>query len=150
MYKTYTDNLSMPNVPRWPLILYYDGDCPLYAREIRLLSRHADTEHLLLIDIGGADFQANSVGIGKAILANRLHARFADGQWVTGLDATLWSWRAAELGRWATPLTWRPLRPVFELGYRLFCRLRPQLAWLPHPQAGKRCQRKQCGSDRHP
>jgi predicted DCC family thiol-disulfide oxidoreductase YuxK len=150
LYKTYTDNLTMPNVPRWPLTLYYDGDCPLCAREIRLLSRHADTEHLLLIDIASADFQANSVGIDQAALANRLHARFADGQWVTGLDATLWSWRAAGLGRWATPLTWRPLRPVFELGYRLFCRLRPQLAWLPHPQAGKRCQREQCSADRHP
>ena len=150
MYKTYTENLTRPNTPRWPLTLYYDGDCPLCAREIRLLSRHADAQRLLLIDIDSADFRADSVGIDKATLANRLHARFADGQWVTGLDATLWSWRAAGLGHWATPLSWRPLRPVFELGYRLFCLLRPQLAWLPHPQAGNRCQREQRGSDRHP
>lgn len=140
----------MSHYPHWPLTLYYDGDCPLCAREIRFLSRHADTQRLLLIDIGSADFQADKVGIDSATLANRLHARFADGQWVTGLDATLWSWRAAGLGRWATPLTWRPLRPVFELGYRLFCLLRPHLAWLPHPEAGKRCQRGQCSSDRRP
>jgi predicted DCC family thiol-disulfide oxidoreductase YuxK len=150
LYKTYTDNLTTPNVPRWPPTLYYDGDGPLCAREIRLLSRHAGAERLLLIDIGATDFQADSVGIDQATLANRLHARFVDGQWVTGLDATLWSWRAAGLGRWATPLTWRPLRPVLELGYRLFCLLRPQLAWLPHPQAGKRCQHEQCSADRRP
>ncbi|WP_324731489.1 thiol-disulfide oxidoreductase DCC family protein [Pseudomonas paeninsulae] len=140
----------MPHAPRWPLTLYYDGDCPLCAQEIQLLSRHANEQRLLLIDISSAGFQADSVGIDSTTLTNRLHARFADGQWVTGLDATLWSWRATGLGRWATPLTWRSLRPVFELGYWLFCVLRPQLAWLPHPQAGNRCQRGQCNADQRP
>ena len=73
-----------------------------------------------------------------------LHARFADGRWVTGLDATLWSWRAAGLGFWATPLTWRVFRPLLEFGYRLFCRLRPHLAWLPHPDSGSRCDDDRC------
>ncbi|WP_372875281.1 thiol-disulfide oxidoreductase DCC family protein [Pseudomonas sp.] len=140
----------MSDSPHWPLTLYYDGDCPLCAREIRFLSRHANAQRLQLIDIGSADFPATGVGIDNTTLTNRLHARFADGQWVTGLDATLWSWRAAGLGRWATPLTWRPLRPMFELGYRLFCRLRQHLAWLPHPEAGKRCRRGQCSSARRP
>lgn len=140
----------MTNSPQWPLTLYYDGDCPLCAREIQLLNRHANAERLLLVDISSEAFHADSVGIDKHTLANRLHAHFADGQWVTGLDATLWSWRAAGLGRWATPLTWMPLRPVFELGYWLFCVLRPHLTWLPHPDAGKRCQNGQCDIDRKP
>lgn len=129
----------MPLTAHWPLTLYYDGSCPLCAREIRLLRRHADAQRLRLVDISAADFAAQPLGRSRAELENRLHARFADGRWVTGLDATLWSWRAAGLGRWATPLTWRPLRPLFELGYRLFCLIRPRLAWLPHPDGAKRC-----------
>lgn len=130
--------------PHWPLTLYFDGDCPLCAREIRMLRRHADAQRLQVVDVAAADFDPEAVGQNKSTLQNRLHARFADGQWVTGLDATLWSWRAAGLGRWAAPLTWRPLRPLFELGYRLFCRLRPRLAWLPHPDGARRCTEGHC------
>ena len=72
------------------------------------------------------------------------------GQWLTGLDATLWSWRAAGMATWVAPLAWRPLRPLLELGYRLFCRLRPHLDWLPHPDAGQRCKDKTCSSHTQP
>lgn len=105
----------MYNKVNWPLTLYFDGECPLCAREIKLLRGHAVKDRLLF-----------------------------DGRWVTGLDATLWSWRAAGLGFWATPLTWRALRPLLEFGYRLFCRLRPHLAWLPHPDSGSRCVDNRC------
>ncbi len=133
--------------PVWPLTLYYDGDCPLCAREIRLLRQHAaGQERLALVDISVPPFEASELGVPYQALQDRLHARFADGQWVTGLDATLWSWRAAGLGRWAAPLTWKPLRPLFELGYRLFCLARPHLNWLPHPDGAKRCAIKP-GSD---
>lgn len=133
--------------PNWPLTLYFDGECPLCAREISLLRKRASAERLTLVDISMDDFQAHATGHSKETLQNRLHAQFADGQWVTGLDATLWSWRAAGLDRWAAPLTWPALRPLLELGYRLFCRLRPHLNWLPHPDAGQRCSDKQCDSN---
>lgn len=134
----------MNKSPDWPLTLYYDGDCPLCAREIRWLRQHASAQRLRLVDISQTDFHPASIGKTRQALQNRLHAHFADGQWLTGLDATLWSWRAAGLGRWATPLTWPALRPLLELAYRLFCRLRPHLDWLPHPDASQRCRKQQC------
>jgi len=140
----------MNKQPCWPLTLYYDGDCPLCAREIQLLRQRADVQRLCLVDIGLNDFHPESVGHSRETLQNRLHARFADGQWVTGLDATLWSWRAAGLERWAIPLTWPALRPLLELGYRLFCRLRPHLDWLPHPDASRRCSKAACSINRNP
>jgi predicted DCC family thiol-disulfide oxidoreductase YuxK len=136
----------MNSTTPWPLTLYYDGDCPLCAREINLLRRRAAPERLQLVDISSATFDAGALGLTHQAMQARLHARFADGRWLTGLDATLWSWRAAGLGRWATPLTWRPLRPVLELGYRLFCRLRPHLEWLPHPDASRRCRSNSCST----
>ena len=134
----------MSKQPQWPLTLYFDGDCPLCAREIQLLRRRADPQRLQLVDISLGDFNATTLGYSKETLQNCLHACFADGQWVTGLDATLWSWRAAGLDRWAAPITWKPLRPLLELGYRLFCRLRPHLNWLPHPEGSRRCTDSQC------
>nr|WP_249934970.1 hypothetical protein [Azotobacter chroococcum] len=69
-----------------------------------------------------------------------LHARSASGEWFTSIDATLWSWRAAGVGRWVAPLAWRPLRPLFLLAYKLFSLARPHLAWLPHPDGSRRCK----------
>lgn len=126
--------------PRYPLTLYVDRDCPLCAREIRWLERHADPARLRLVDIAAADFDATAAGRTRAQLQDRLHARTADGQWLIGIDATLWSWRAAGLGRWAAPLAWRPLRPLWRALYGLFARLRPRLHWLPHPDGARRCK----------
>lgn len=128
----------------WPLTLYFDGDCPLCAREIHMLSRHAPPARLVLVDISRAEFDARALGFSLEQMQDSLHARFDDGRWLTGLDATLWSWRAAGLGKWAAPLAWRPIRPLFTLGYRLFCRLRPHLGWLPHPDGSRRCRNERC------
>ncbi|MFV9682351.1 thiol-disulfide oxidoreductase DCC family protein [Pseudomonas sp. NY15367] len=135
----------------WPLTLYYDGDCPLCALEIELLRRHAAPQRLLFVDIASEDFDPTPLGRSLPEMQARLHARWADGEWLLGLDASLWSWEAAGLGRWVAPLRWRPLRPLLEWGYRLFCRLRPHLAHLPHPDGAARCRNANtCSSQRPP
>lgn len=134
----------MYNSNQWPLTLYFDGECPLCAREIRILSRHAVADRLLFVDISDADFDPSALGFSLEHMQSSLHARFADGRWIKGLDATLWSWRAAGLGVWAAPLAWPAIRPLLTVGYRLFCRLRPHLAWLPHPDGSARCRNNRC------
>ncbi|SHM98806.1 Predicted thiol-disulfide oxidoreductase YuxK, DCC family [Pseudomonas asturiensis] len=129
---------------KWPLTLYFDGDCPLCAREINILRARAEPSRLHFVDISDEAFDAKSVGFTLTQMESALHAKFDDGTWVTGLDATLWSWRAAGLGAWAAPLSWRLTRPLLNIGYRLFCRWRPHLAWLPHPDGSTRCQRDSC------
>lgn len=126
--------------PALPLTLYVDLDCPLCAREVRWLSGHAKPERLLLVDISAADFDAAPTGHSLQQLSDCLHGCSADGQWLTGIDATLWSWRAAGVGKWAAPLAWKPLRPFFLLAYRVFKVARPHLAWLPHPDGSRRCR----------
>ena len=125
--------------PTLPLALYVDGDCPLCAREVAWLRRQADPARLILIDISAPEFDASGLDRDVNALRNRLHARTANGSWLTGIDATLWSWRAAGLGRWAAPLAWPLLRPVLLIAYKLFSVLRPHLAWLPHPEGARRC-----------
>ncbi len=134
----------MYNNHQWPLTLYFDGDCPLCAREIKLLRRRASEERLQLVDMSEAGFEAQALGFSHEQMQASLHARFADGRWVKGLDATLWAWRAAGLGAWAAPLTWRATRPLLSVAYRVFCRLRPHLNWLPHPDGSQRCKDDVC------
>jgi len=124
-------------IPELPLTLYVDGACPLCAREIIWLRRHATPDRLQLMDISAQGFNSEERSLEQ--LRSKLHARGANGQWLTGLDATYWSWRAAGLGKWAAPLGWRPLRPFLLLAYWLFSLARPHLGWLPHPAGSNRC-----------
>mgnify|MGYP001772940224 FL=1 len=128
--------------PKLPLTLYVDGACPLCAREVIWLRRHATQECLQLVDISTPGFVSEDRSLDQ--LRSKLHARSADGHWLTGLDATYWSWRAAGLGKWAAPLGWRPLRPLLLLAYWLFSLARPYLGWLPHPDGSSRCTDR-CG-----
>lgn len=100
---------------QWPLTLYFDGACPLCSREVAFLRRRSTAAKLILIDIDGDGFDPRPLGLTIEQLRSCLHARFANDQWVTGLDATLWSWRAAGVGIWAAPLAWRPLRPFLSV-----------------------------------
>lgn len=131
--------------PTLPLTLYVDGACPLCAREMIWLRRHAEPTRLQLSDISEADFICTERTLDQ--LRRTLHARAADGVWLTGLDATYWSWRAAGLGSWAAPLGWKPLRPLLLLTYWLFSLVRSHLGWLPHPEGSKRCADR-CDLDR--
>ncbi|RMU33537.1 Cell division inhibitor [Pseudomonas syringae pv. primulae] len=144
MWKTYTRYQAVYKKAQWPLTLYFDGECPLCAREIKVLRARAAADRLLFVDISDDVFDASLLGLTLTQMESSLHARFDDGTWVTGLDATLWSWRAAGLGKWVAPLSWPILRPLFTVLYRLFCRFRPHLAWLPHPDGGRRCGTSSC------
>lgn len=125
--------------PDLPLTLFIDRACPLCAREVRWLERTADPARLLLVDISTADFSCAVLGKDLSQLRRRLHARSASGVWLTGVDATYWSWRLAGHGAWAAPLGWKPLRPLLRLAYALFAALRPHLDWLPHPEGASGC-----------
>lgn len=132
-------------LPRWPLRLYYDGNCPLCAREITLLRRRSNEQRLLLIDISRPDFEPRSTPFELNQLQAVLHAQDADGRWLTGLDATYASWLAADLWQLSWLLAWRPLRRLLHPLYSLFCWFRPGLArLLPHPAGASRCDRSHC------
>lgn len=72
----------------WPLTLYFDGACPLCAREVAFLRRRCTAAKLILVDIDSDEFDPTPLGLTIEELRSCLHARFANGQWVTGLDAT--------------------------------------------------------------
>lgn len=134
----------MYKILSWPLTLYSDGKYPLCAGEIKLLGRKASLQRLVFVDISHEAFDAGSVGFSLEEMQSSLHARFDDGTWVTGLNATFWSWRAAGFALFAAPLSWPALRPILNIAYRAFCGSRPYMAWLPRPDAVRRCVDENC------
>ncbi len=115
--------------------VYYDGACPVCAREIAVYRRQRGAEACAWVDVtrcGDADLGPDLTR--EAALA-RLHVRDADGRLVSGARGFVALWRAlpgtAWLGRLAGfgPLPW-----LLEAGYQGFLTVRR--AWRrPTPVA---------------
>lgn len=104
-------------------VLYFDGNCPVCSKEMKLLNKlkNADLE---LTDL----WQAN-VEIPQDELLRVLHLRTSNGNWLTGLDATVYAWRHTRLGFIFMPLRWPVLRQISDNIYsrwanKRFCKIK--------------------------
>lgn len=75
--------------------LFYDGSCPLCAREIKSMKRTQGTA-LRLIDVHTLETISTEA---QHELLKRLHLLQIDGTWLTGLDANVAAWSDTYLGR---------------------------------------------------
>jgi len=99
--------------------VYYDGDCPVCAREIALLRPRA--EGVTFVDIA----RAAPEGLDHAAALARLHLRLPDGRMVAGAAAFAELWRRTPQLRWLGLLVgWAPVTPLAESAYRGFLAVR--------------------------
>ena len=97
-----------------PDTLYYDGQCPLCLREIRALRRLAG-EGLQLSDI----HQLSGRGLPRREqLLRILHLRTAEGEWLTGVEATVRAWSHTRWGWLFRPLLWPGVVALSRRTYR--------------------------------
>lgn len=103
--------------------LYYDGNCPLCMREVRLLSRIADSG-LALVDLHEVpDTAGQPTRLEKL---STLHLETAAGDWLTGVDATVTAWSHTRWGWLFCVLRWPLLGGVADVVYRYWARKRYQ------------------------
>ncbi len=122
----------MDAVPTPSATLYFDGACPLCAREVALYRRQRGADALAWVDVSRCDAAQLGAGLQRDAAMARLHLRRADGRLVSGAEAFTTLWRALPGWAWLGRLLgagWR-LR-LLEAGYRGFLRLRP--AWRGRP-----------------
>ncbi|MDN3552882.1 DUF393 domain-containing protein [Halomonas almeriensis] len=112
------------------LTLFYDGSCPLCQAEVQHLAKCNTQGRLALVDISAADFAERYPALDAETLDRRLHARDADGQWLTGLDATHAIWSRVGKRHWVRPLEWRWLRWCADPLYNIFARHRHRVTRL--------------------
>ena len=96
-------------------ILYYDGQCPLCAKEIQWLKKY-NTGLLAFADIHQSPDAPSSTS--KTEMLQRLHLLTSEGIWVIGLDATVRSWSHTPYGCLLKPLRWPIIKPIADLLYQ--------------------------------
>jgi predicted DCC family thiol-disulfide oxidoreductase YuxK len=108
--------------------VFYDGDCPVCAREIALYERLDKDGRLALVDIARDAKPLLGTGLSQAQALGRLHVQTRDGKIVSGAEAFRALWAQLPGWRWLASLMRLPgVTPVAELFYRVFLKVRPLL-----------------------
>lgn len=92
----------------FPLTVYFDGECPICRREIDLMKLFNRKERLQFIDFSTSSYRAADHGLNPCDLGKVIHARWADGTIITGVDVFGEMWEAIGLRLFAH-LSRRPL-----------------------------------------
>ena len=119
----------------------YDSLCPVCRREVNLLRKFNGRGRLGLVDITAPDFDPEVYNLTMAQCVGSLHAIDARGAILQGMDTIRAMYRAVGLG-WVMSWTgiW-PFRPIADIGYRIFARVRPRFSGFnPQCDADGRCQ----------
>lgn len=83
--------------------LYYDGRCPVCAREMDFLRRFKNAG-LALVDIHQLT-QLNDAE--RAQMLRNLHLQMPDGSWRLGVEANVTAWSFTPIGFLWKPLRWK-------------------------------------------
>ncbi|GGC68359.1 thiol-disulfide oxidoreductase DCC family protein [Undibacterium terreum] len=131
------------------LSLYFDGNCPFCAAEMKRL-RHWDTHARLgFIDIADPAFDASEQGLDLHAMNLQLHGRLANGDILVGLDTMLAAYTLAGKLWVVLPLRIKALRPLLSMLYRQFALKRYAFSRLMGYKQVPDCAEDVCRS-RHP
>ena len=119
----------------WSIEVFFDGDCPLCCREVKVLRRLDRYGRIRMTNIAGEDFNAADFGLAWEDFMREIHARLPDGAWVRGVEVfrqlyTIVGWSRVV---WLTRLP--IVAGALERGYRVFARNR--LRWTGRCKASK-------------
>ena len=117
--------------------VFHDGDCPLCAREIRLLRRLDTRGRIRFTDIARADFDAGAVGVTWEALMDRIHGRLPDGTLIEGVEVFRRLYTAVGFAPLVALTRVPGISHLLDLAYRHFAKNR--LRWTGRCSGGA-CQ----------
>jgi len=107
--------------------VFFDGDCPLCMREIRMLRRRDRHARIVFTDIAAPGFDASAYGKDRDALMARIHGRLPDGAWITGVEVFRQLYAAIGFG-WLVAITRVPgISHLVRAGYHVFAKNRLRL-----------------------
>jgi predicted DCC family thiol-disulfide oxidoreductase YuxK len=124
-----------------PLLVFYDGECPLCSREIQEY-RHQDVHGLLCFhDISAPGFDSSAFHLDPQALHTFFHVQTLSGATFIGVKAFQQIWLRLPAFAWVARLSSLPgVAWLLEGVYRCFARVRPLL-----PKRKDRCSVEGCG-----
>lgn len=123
----------------YPLTVFFDGACPICAREIALMKRLDRRRQLEFCDFSNQEYDAASSGFAAADLGTVILARWADGSVITGVEVFRAMWEAVGLGVLARLSRLSLVEPLVLRAYAWFARNRLQLTDRLNPCPGGAC-----------
>lgn len=111
----------------WTVRVFFDGDCPLCAKEIAMVRWLDRKNRIWLTDISAPDFKAEDVGMTQDELMAEIHGRLPGDKRIKGVEVFRRIYGAVGL----SPLVWITRIPGIshglDWGYRVFAKNR--LKW---------------------
>ena len=124
----------------YPLTVFFDGACPICVREIALMRRLDRRRRLVCCDFARPDYDTASINISPAELGRVIHARWADGSVITGVEVFRAMWEAVGLGFVAKLSRLSLVEPLVLNAYAWFARNRLRLTGRSHACTGDVCK----------
>ena len=116
--------------------VFFDGDCPLCRREIRLLKNLDKRGRIKATDLSDPTFSPATIGVSHASLMAEIHGRTPDGTLVRGVEVFRQLYGAVGFG-WAVKVSrWPGISFLLDRAYALFAKNRLRLTG--------RCDRSTC------
>ncbi len=107
--------------------VFFDGECPLCMREIRMLRRRDREERIQFTDIAAPTFDAAAYGTTQADLMARIRGRLPDGTWIQGVEVFRRLYAAAGFRVIAAIMGVPGISHLLGLAYRVFAANRLRL-----------------------
>jgi predicted DCC family thiol-disulfide oxidoreductase YuxK len=134
----------MPNIPVFPISVFYDGACIICAAEMEQYRRKDRAGRLMLVDISSPGFKPEVYGISLSDFMYELHVIDHAGQISTGVEAFWAIWQAFPgstlYGLLGTLITLPVINPLARLGYQGFARIRKYLPKRKNDCASGSCR----------
>lgn len=125
--------MTAPSLAPGKLVeVFFDGECPLCLREIKLL-QYLDRkrERIAFTDIATPEFQPAVYDKTMDELMGSIHGRDRNGEWIEGVEVFRQLYSAVGFG-WIAKVTALPLvRQFFDWLYGVFARNRLRLTGRP-------------------
>ncbi len=123
------------------LTIFYDGTCPLCAKEMRALEKKDTHKQIRTVDIYSDTFSGYPQ-IDPTKANTILHALDHNDKLLLGLDVTYRAWQLVGRGWLYAPLRWPLIRLVADWLYLRFANNRYRISyWLT---GNSRCDSDQC------
>jgi predicted DCC family thiol-disulfide oxidoreductase YuxK len=116
--------------------VFYDGACPMCAREIAMLRRLDRRGRIRLTDIAAPGFDAATIGKSHDALMARIHARLPDGTLVEGVEVFRRLYAAVGFAPVAALTRLPGVAQFLDVAYDAFAKRRMRLA--------RRCEAGTC------
>lgn len=107
--------------------VFYDGECPLCLREIKMLRFLDRKDRIQFTDIAAPDFNAAEYKKTTVQFMDEIHGRLPDGRWIIGVEVFRQLYAAVGFRLLVWPTRLPGVSHALHFGYRAFAKNRLRL-----------------------